>query len=65
MLGKWMNKIKQPECRHKYNFIKAQDSENFMTGQMGIAYFYKCEMCGKEKIEYKYNSDINSDFWNI
>ncbi len=26
---------------------------------------YKCEKCGKEKIEYKYNSDINSDYWNI
>lgn len=65
MLGKWMNKVREPKCIHKYKFIKTQDSENFKTGQMGIASFYKCEKCGKEKIEYKYNSDINSDLWNI
>ncbi|PHF13376.1 hypothetical protein COF84_23555 [Bacillus wiedmannii] len=65
MLRKWINKAKEPKCTHKYNFIKTQDSENFKTGQMGTASFYKCEKCGKEKIEYKYNSDINSDYWNI
>ncbi|PED09081.1 hypothetical protein [Bacillus pseudomycoides] len=63
--GKWVQKVRKPNCIHKYNFIKTQDSENFKTGQMGIASFYKCEKCGKEKVEYKYNNDINSDLWNI
>ncbi|MEJ3741433.1 hypothetical protein [Bacillus tropicus] len=62
MLRGWINKVKEPGCIHKYNFIKTQDSENFKTGQIGTASFYKCE---KEKIEYKYNSDINSDYWNL
>ncbi|MGE6366371.1 hypothetical protein ACQKD9_21895 [Bacillus paramycoides] len=65
MLRELINKVKEPKCIHKYNFIKTQDSENFKTGQIGTASFYKCEKCGKEKIEYKYNSDINSDYWNI
>ncbi|PHE40072.1 hypothetical protein COF51_05245 [Bacillus pseudomycoides] len=60
-----MQKVRKHNCLHKYNFIKTQDSENFKTGQMGIASFYKCEKCGKEKVEYKYNNDINSDLWNI
>ncbi|AFQ13272.1 MULTISPECIES: hypothetical protein [Bacillus] len=62
MLREWINKVKGPKCIHKYNFIKTQDSENFKTGRIGTASFCKC---GKEKIEYKYNSDINSDYWNI
>ena len=65
MLRGWINKVKEPGCIHKYNFIKTQDSENFKTGQIGTASFYKCEKCGKEKIEYKYNSNINSDYWNL
>ena len=65
MLGKWMNKVREPKCIHKYKFIKTQDSENFKTGQMGTANFYKCEKCGKEKIKYKYNNDININPWNI
>ena len=50
MLRGWINKVKEPGCIHKYNFIKTQDSENFKTGQIGTASFYKCEKCGKEKI---------------
>lgn len=65
MLGKWIKKANDSKCIHKYKFIKTQDSENFKTGKIGIASIYKCEKCGKEKIKRKYNSDINSDFWNI
>ena len=65
MLRELINKVKEPKCIHIYNFIKTQDSENFKTGQIGTASFYKCEKCGKERIENKYNSDINSDYWNI
>ncbi|WP_307802557.1 hypothetical protein [Bacillus sp. XF8] len=65
MYNSLLEEIKHRNCIHKYNFIKTQDSENFKTGQMGIASFYKCEKCGKEKVEYKYNNDINSDLWNI
>lgn len=65
MLGKWMNKVREPKCIHNYKFIKSQDSENFKTGQMGIASFYQCEKCGKEKIVYKYNNDININPWNM
>lgn len=65
MLEKWIDKVSGSKCIHKYNFIKTQYSENFKTGQMGTGSFYRCEKCGKEKIKYKYNSDINSDFWNI
>ncbi|MDC2867009.1 hypothetical protein [Bacillus sp. BP-3] len=65
MLGKWLNKVREPKCIHKYIFINTQDSENFKTGQMGTASFYKCEKCGKEKIDYKYNNDININPWNI
>ncbi|MGE6598759.1 hypothetical protein [Bacillus proteolyticus] len=65
MLRELINKVREPICIHQYNFIKAQDSEDFKRGKMGTVSYYKCEKCGKEKSEYKNNSDINNDFWDF
>ncbi|PGU94599.1 hypothetical protein COD71_08240 [Bacillus cereus] len=65
MLGKWLDKLKEPKCIHRYKLIKSQDSENFKTGKMGIVSYYKCEKCGKEKEISKYTNDVNSDYWDI
>ncbi|MET3201840.1 hypothetical protein CN912_30065 [Bacillus cereus] len=65
MLGKWLDKLKEPKCIHRYKFIKSQDNEDFKAGKMGIVNYYKCEKCGKEKEISKYTNDVNSDYWHI
>ncbi|MBS9803214.1 hypothetical protein [Bacillus cereus] len=65
MLGKWLDKLKEPKCIHRYKFIKSQDTEDFKAGKMGIVSYYKCEKCGKEKEISKYTNDVNSDYWDI
>ncbi|MFJ7480521.1 hypothetical protein ACIQX5_08505 [Bacillus thuringiensis] len=65
MLGKWLDKLKESKCIHRYKFIKSQDNEDFKAGKMGIVSYYKCEKCGKEKEISKYTNDVNSDYWHI
>ncbi|MFJ8529130.1 hypothetical protein [Bacillus sp. NPDC094106] len=66
MLKGWFGKnSEKSNCKHKYNFVRMQDCEDFKRGQLGAAYIYQCEKCGKEKVTYKNNNDINTDFWNI
>ena len=50
MLRGWINKVKEPGCIHKYNFIKTQDSENFKTGQIGTASFISVKSVEKKRL---------------
>lgn len=39
-----------------------QDNEDFKRSNLGVAFMYRCEKCGKEKLKYKSNNEINNDF---
>ncbi|MED3037370.1 hypothetical protein AVT_04195 [Bacillus tropicus] len=66
MLKKWFeNFLDESRCKHKYSFIKMQDNEDFKSGKLGVAYVYRCEKCGKEKLKFKSNNEINNDFFDI
>ncbi|KFM99661.1 hypothetical protein DJ93_4789 [Bacillus clarus] len=44
MLKEWLkNNFDKSNCRHKYNFIRMQDNENFRKGELGAVYIYRCE----------------------
>ncbi|WP_176518855.1 hypothetical protein [Bacillus wiedmannii] len=52
MLKKWFEIFgDESRCKHKYSFIKMQDNEDFKNGKLGVAYMYRCEKCGKEKLK--------------
>ncbi len=34
-------------------------------GILGVVYIYQCEKCGKEKLKYKNNNEINNEFLDI
>ncbi|TKI85309.1 catabolite protein activator [Bacillus wiedmannii] len=42
-----------------------QDNEDFKRGNLGVTFMYRCEKCGKEKLKYKSNNEINNDFFDI
>lgn len=66
MLKKWFEKyLDESHCKHKYRFVKMQDNEDFKKGKLGIAYIYRCEKCGKEKMKIKSNNEINNEFFDI
>lgn len=53
MLKKWIGKyLDESNCKHKYSFIRMQDNEDYKNGKLGVAYIYRCEKCGKEKIKF-------------
>ncbi|GAB6449083.1 hypothetical protein bcgnr5380_46840 [Bacillus cereus] len=39
-----------------------QDNEDYKTAKLGVAYVYRCKKCGKEKLKFKSNNEINNDF---
>ncbi|HGH7176385.1 TPA: hypothetical protein ACJMKJ_003984 [Bacillus wiedmannii] len=66
MLKKWFEIFSdESHCKHKYGFIKMQDNEDFKRGNLGVVFMYRCEKCGKEKLKYKSNNEINNDFFDI
>ncbi len=42
-----------------------QDNEDLKRSNLGVAFMYRCEKCGKEKLKYKSNNEINNDFFDI
>ncbi|MFJ8453728.1 hypothetical protein [Bacillus paramycoides] len=65
MLKKWIGKyLDKSNCKHKYSFIRMQDNEDYKNGKLGVAYIFRCEKCGKEKIKFKNNNDLNIDFFD-
>ena len=64
MLKKWFKIfLDESHCKHKYGFIK--DNEDLKRSNLGVAFMYRCEKCGKEKLKYKSNNEINNDFFDI
>ncbi|MDI6678870.1 MULTISPECIES: hypothetical protein [Bacillus] len=55
----------ESHCKHKNGFIKMQDNEDLKRSNLGVAFMYRCEKCGKEKLKYKSNNEINNDFFDI
>ncbi|WP_346011111.1 hypothetical protein [Bacillus cereus group sp. N14] len=55
----------ESHCKHKHGFIKMQDNEDLKRSNLGVAFMYRCEKCGKEKLKYKSNNEINNDFFDI
>ncbi|EJS66858.1 MULTISPECIES: hypothetical protein [Bacillus] len=55
----------ESHCKHKCGFIKMQDNEDFKRSNLGVAFMYRCEKCGKEKLKYKSNNEMNNDFFDI
>ncbi|WP_234931983.1 hypothetical protein [Bacillus thuringiensis] len=55
----------ESHCKHKYGFIKMQDNVDLKRSNLGVAFMYRCEKCGKEKMKYKSNNEINNDFFDI
>ncbi|MBH0346988.1 MULTISPECIES: hypothetical protein [Bacillus] len=66
MLKKWLGIfLDESHCKHRFRFIKTQDNEDFKRGKLGVVYMYRCEKCGKEKLKFKSNNEINNDFFDI
>ncbi|EJR61836.1 hypothetical protein IIO_02744 [Bacillus cereus VD115] len=66
MLKKWFgNYLDESHCKHKYSFMKMQDNEDFKAGKLGTVYMYRCEKCGKEKLQFKNNNEISNEFLNM